>query len=145
MPGFTIGELSRRTRVNIETIRYFEKVGLIASPPRTRGGHRVYGKDHLRQLAFIRRARELGFTPAEVRGILQLGGPAGACCDEVREIASRHLETVRSKMADLARLDKLLACTIDRCSGGHSPGCAVIDMLEEDDKALHGADLQSLT
>lgn len=131
MSRFTIGQLSRRTGVNIETIRYFEKVGLIPSPPRTPGGHRVYGDDHLRGLAFIRRARELGFTPEEVRGILLLGGPTDARCDEVREIASRHLETVRGKLADLARLEKLLASTIDRCSGDHVPRCAVIDMIEQ--------------
>ena len=71
MASFTIGQLSRRTGVNIETIRYFEKVGLVASPPRTEGGHRIYGDDHLRALEFIRRARELGFTPDEVRGILR--------------------------------------------------------------------------
>lgn len=130
--GFTIGQLSRRTGVNIETIRYFEKVGLVASPPRTEGGHRVYDDDHLRALGFIRRARELGFTPEEVRGILTLGGPTNACCDEVRDIASRHLDTVRSKMADLARLEKLLASTIDRCSGDHVPRCAVIDMIEQE-------------
>ncbi|TFI58459.1 MerR family transcriptional regulator [Sphingomonas parva] len=132
MGSFTIGQLSRRTGVNIETIRYFEKVGLVPSPPRTEGGHRIYGNDHLRALGFIRRARELGFTPDEVRGILALGGPTNACCDEVREIASRHLETVRSKMADLARLETLLASTIDRCSGDHVPGCAVIDMIERE-------------
>ncbi|MGO4863299.1 MerR family DNA-binding protein, partial [Campylobacter jejuni] len=80
--------------------------------------------------SFIRRARELGFTPEEVRGILTLGGPTNACCDEVRDIASRHLETVRSKMADLARLEGLLASTIDRCTGDHVPRCAVIDMIE---------------
>lgn len=74
MGRHTVGQLSRRTGVNIETIRYFEKVGLIASPPRTEGGHRVYDDDHLRALSFIRRARELGFTPNEVRGILTLGG-----------------------------------------------------------------------
>jgi MerR family mercuric resistance operon transcriptional regulator len=129
--SFTIGQLSRKTGVNIETIRYFEKVGLIVSPPRTQGGHRVYDEDHLRALGFIRRARELGFTPREVRGILALGGPTNACCDEVREIASRHLDTVRSKMADLARLERLLATTIDRCSGDHVPFCPVIDMIEQ--------------
>lgn len=132
MASFTIGQLSRRTGVNIETIRYFEKVGLVASPPRTGGGHRIYGDDHLRALGFIRRARELGFTPDEVRGILALGGPTHACCDEVREIASQHLAIVRRKMADLARLEGLLASTIDRCSGDHVPHCAVIDMIEHE-------------
>lgn len=131
MGGYTIGQMSRRTGLNIETIRYFEKVRLVAAPPRTGGGHRVYDDDHLRALGFIRRARELGFTPEEVRGILALGGPTNACCDEVRAIASRHLETVRGKLADLARLEKLLASTIERCSGEHAPSCPVIDMIED--------------
>ena len=113
--GLAIGELSRRTGVNIETIRYFERVGIVATPPRTSGGRRVYGAGHVRVLGFIRGARELGFTPAEVRAILSLGGPAQASCSEVREIAAHHLERVRAKMADLAQLESLLATTIDRC------------------------------
>lgn len=131
MSRIPIGELSRRTGVNIETIRYFEKVGIIAAPPRTEGGHRVYDDEHVRALGFIRRARELGFTPHEVRAILNLGGPGKACCDEVREIAAHHLEQVRVKMADLAQLERLLASTIDHCSGGTAPDCAVIDMIED--------------
>ena len=131
MGSFTIGQLSRRTGVNVETIRYFERVGLIAAPPRTLGGHRVYGDDHLRALGFVRRARELGFSPDEVRGILALGGPGAASCREVQEIATRHLETVRRKMRDLARLEALLASTIERCSGDADPQCAVIEMIEE--------------
>lgn len=128
--NFTIGELSRRTGVNIETIRYFERIGTLATPSRTPGGHRVYDEGHFRALGFIRRARELGFTPKEVRGILTLGGPASACCDEVREIAAHHLQQVRAKMADLAHIERLLASTIERCSGDHAPDCAVIDMIE---------------
>lgn len=128
--NLSIGELSRKTGVKIETIRYFERIGMIATPPRTAGGHRVYGEEHLRALGFIRRARELGFAPEEVRGILSLGGPASACCDEVREIAAHHLDQVRSKMADLAHIERLLSLTIERCSGAHAPQCAVIDMIE---------------
>ena len=78
--SITIGELSRRTGVNIETIRYFERVGVLATPPRTSGGRRVYGTGHVRALGFVRRARELGFSPAEVRAILSLGGSAQASC-----------------------------------------------------------------
>ena len=128
--GLSRGELARRTGVNLETIRYFERVGMLAAPPRTQGGHRVYGDEHVRALGFIRRARDLGFTPEEVRAILALGGPGKASCGEVREIAVHHLEQVRAKMADLARLERLLAATIERCSGGRAPDCAVIDMLE---------------
>lgn len=131
MTKITIGELARRTRVHVETIRYFEKVGMLAVPPRTEGGHRVYDEKHVRSLVFIRRARELGFSPAEVRAILNLGGPGVASCYEVRTIASHHLEQVRVKMADLARLERLLASTIEQCSGGMAPDCAFIDLLED--------------
>ena len=129
--GIAIGELSRRTGVNIETIRYFERVGILPLPPRTGGGRRVYGTDHVRALGFIRRARELDFTPAEVRAILSLGGPTQVSCNEVREIAAHHLERVRVKMADLAQIESLLAATINRCEGGGAARCAVIDMLDQ--------------
>jgi MerR family mercuric resistance operon transcriptional regulator len=130
MGSLTIGALARRTGVNIETIRYFEKVGLLDKPDRTEGGHRVYFEHHVRALSFIKRSRDLGFTQDEVRAILKLGGPDGACCDEVRDIATLHLEKVRHKIADLARLEHLLATTVERCSGGHVPDCPVIDMLD---------------
>jgi MerR family mercuric resistance operon transcriptional regulator len=125
-----IGELSRRTGVNIETIRYYERVGMLSAPPRTQGGHRLYNADHVRTLAFIRRGRELGFGPEELRALLNLGGPGKASCAEVREIAARHLEDVRAKIADLTRLEKLLAATIDQCSGEIIQECPVIDMLD---------------
>ena len=130
MAGLSIGELARRTGVHIETVRYFEKVGLLEAPDRTEGGHGVYAEQHVRALRFIKRARELGITPKEVRAILGLGGHGKACCDEVQEIAVHHLEQVRSKITDLARLERLLASTVERCSGGHVPDCPVIDMLE---------------
>ena len=128
--GIAIGELSLRTGVNIETIRYFERVGVLAAPPRSRGGRRVYGAEHVRALGFIRRARDLGFSPAEVRAILSLGGPAAACSD-VREIASLHLERVRAKMADLAQLQELLAATILRCESDGAANCAVLELLDQ--------------
>ena len=128
--GLSRGELARRTGVNLETIRYFERVGMLAAPARTEGGHRIYGEEHVRALWFIRRAREIGFTPEEVRAILALGGPGKAGCAEVRDIAAHHLEQVRTKMADLAKIERLLATTIEHCSGGNAPECAVIDMLE---------------
>lgn len=130
MSRLSIGDLARRTGVHIETIRYLEKVGLLAEPDRTEGGHRLFDETHVRALGFIKRARELGFPPGDVRTMLALGGPGNACCDEVRSIAVHHLGQVRSKLADLARLERLLASTIERCSGGHVPDCPVIDMLD---------------
>ena len=124
------GELARRTGVNGETIRYFERIGVISEPQRTEGGHRVYDEGHVRTLSFVRRARGLGFSPAEVRAILDLGGPGKACCAEVQHIAERHLEQVRGKIADLREIEGLLAATVERCSGESEPVCAVIDLIE---------------
>ncbi len=127
----TRGELARRTGVHIETIRYFETIGVLAAPERTEGGHRIYDEGHVRTLSFVRRARNLGFTPQEVRAILALGGPGKADCAEVRTIAQHHLEQVQAKLADLVELERLLAATVEHCSGKSAPQCAVIDLIEE--------------
>jgi MerR family transcriptional regulator, mercuric resistance operon regulatory protein len=129
--GQSIGELSRATGVNIETIRYYERIKMLPVPRRTEGGHRVYGPVEMRSLAFIRRARELGFTLDEIRALLDLGGPGKASCRDVRKIAAHHLERIRSKIADLVELEKLLARTIAKCSGRIAPDCPVIDVLAD--------------
>lgn len=127
--GLTIGRLARLTQVNIETIRYYERIGMLPPPPRTAGGHRVYGAVEMHTLTFIRRARELGFALDEIRGLLALGGPGKASCAEVQAIASHHLEHIRAKIADLGRLEQILSATIAQCSGGGTPECPVIDVL----------------
>ena len=129
--SITRGDLARLTGVNAETIRYFERVGIVASPQRTEGGHRVYDQNHVRALSFIHRARGLGFSPDQVRAIVELGGPGKATCGEVREIASHHLEHVRAKITDLVEIERLLAMTIERCSGRPDTECAIIDMIEQ--------------
>jgi MerR family transcriptional regulator, mercuric resistance operon regulatory protein len=75
--GIMIGELSRLTGVHIETIRYYERIKMLPKPPRTVGGHRTYGSTHVRLLAFIKRSRELGFSPDDVRTLLRLGAREG--------------------------------------------------------------------
>jgi MerR family mercuric resistance operon transcriptional regulator len=128
--GLSIGELSRLTGVNIETIRYYEKIKMLPAPPRSGAGHRIYGSKETRVLAFIRRGRELGFNLDEVRALLDLGGPEKASCAEVREIAKHHLEDIRAKLADLKKLERLLAKTVARCSGKTAPDCPVLDILD---------------
>lgn len=128
--ALAIGELSRQTGVNIETIRYYEKIKLLPAPLRTEGGHRLYGPRERRTLAFIRRARELGFTLDEIRALLDLGGPGKASCAEVKQIATHHLDDIRAKIADLRKLERLLASTIAKCSGRKVPDCPVIDILD---------------
>ena len=128
--GVPVGELSRLTDVNIETIRYYEKIKMLPAPARTKGGHRVYGPKETRILVFIRRGRELGFTLDQIRTLLNLAAPGKASCREVRAIAARHLEDVRAKMADLEKLERLLAKTIKQCSGKAVPDCPVLDVLD---------------
>jgi MerR family mercuric resistance operon transcriptional regulator len=125
-----IGELSRLSGVNIETIRYYERIKMLPPPPRTASGRRVYGATDLRFLVFIRRSRELGFSLDEIRALLRLGAPGMASCSEVKEIAARHLEDIRAKLGDLKKLEHLLSKTVARCSGKTAPDCPVLDILD---------------
>ncbi len=128
--GLSIGELSRRTGVHIETIRYYEKIRMLPAPPRTTGGRRVYGESQMRVLAFIRRARELGFCIDDIRNLLALTEPEHVSCAQVREIAAAHLTNVRTKLANLSQLEDILSRTIAKCAGGPTPACPVLDMLD---------------
>ena len=101
----SIGELSRHCGVNIETIRYYERIKMLPPPPRAANGRRVYGQAEKRTLAFIRRSRDLGFTLGEIRALLALGGPERASCSDVHKIANAHLANVRGKLSDLVRLE----------------------------------------
>jgi len=130
LDGIPIGELSRRTGVNIETIRYYEKIKMLQPPPRTEGGRRVYGPAETRVLVFIRRGRELGFGLEDIRALLDLAGPGKASCADVRKIAAYHLDDIRTKIADLRKLERLLAKTIAQCSGSRVPDCPVLDILD---------------
>ncbi|WP_119460076.1 MerR family transcriptional regulator [Rhodospirillaceae bacterium SYSU D60014] len=127
-----IGELSGRTGVNIETVRYYEKIGLVPPPARTEGGHRAYEDAHVARLTFIRRARELGFTLDEVRSLLKLvdGGHAYACAD-VRAVTVEHLDDVRQKIRDLKRLEQTLNGIASRCEGGAVLDCPIVEALFE--------------
>ena len=128
--GIQIGELSRRTGCNIETIRYYERIALLPAPVRSAGRYRVYDTADVRRLAFIRRARELGFTLDEIRTLLALSenDEQGACA-EVRELAAGHLAEVRAKIADLRAMERVLADAVRRCAPGELPGCPIIDAL----------------
>ena len=126
----SIGELSRRAGVNIETIRYYERINMLPHPPRTASGRRVYGEVETRKLAFVRRARELGFTLDEIRALLALSTRHGhQACVEVRELAARHLADVRAKIADLRAIEGLLADAVKRCDEGEPAACPLVDAL----------------
>ena len=107
--ALSIGELSRIARVNIETIRYYERIDMLPVAPRTTSGRRVYGSVETRTLTFIRRSRERGFSLDQIRALLALSAKNGqAACTEVREVAARHLAEVRAKIADLRAMARVL-------------------------------------
>jgi MerR family mercuric resistance operon transcriptional regulator len=133
--SLTIGQLAAAAGVNLETVRYYERIKLMPPPARTASGYRAYEEGHIRRLAFIRRARELGFSIEQIRALLALAEPSRISCAEVREIAHAHLDDVRLKLADLARLEGILGDTISRCSGDPAPPCPVLDMLARPERA----------
>ena len=126
---FTIGELSKRTGVNIETIRYYEKIGAMPNPPRTAAGYRVYGEDLLKRLMFIRRCRQLGFSMAEIHQLLGLVDAHGYTCAEVQALTLEHAEMVKQKIQDLNSLEKTLRGIASQCTGKKVPECPIIDAL----------------
>jgi len=128
--GMAIGELSQLSGVHVETIRYYERIKMLPKPPRTAGGRRAYGTTHLRVLSFIKRSRELGFSPDQVRTLLRIGGPDKARCCDVRDIATNHLNDVRAKITDLRKLERLLAKTVAKCTGTTAPVCPILDILD---------------
>lgn len=126
--GLTIGELARQAAVNVETIRYYERRGLLAEPPRTRAGYRLYGDDARWRLDFICRAKQLGFTLTEIRDLLDAGG---ASVDDVVRAARRKLAEVEEKMAALAGLQCRLQRLVERCETGDEFGCVTLEVSTE--------------
>ncbi len=130
MDRITIGKVSSITSCNIETIRYYEKEGLLPHPGRTSGGHRVYAQAHIERIVFIRRCRELGFSMAEVRDLLTLEDKNIATCEKVKSIADKHLQDIASKISDLKRMQKTLKSLVEQCSGEEIPDCPILDALQ---------------
>ncbi len=129
--AITIGALSRRTGVKVETIRYYERIGVLPRPDRTEGGHRSYDETQLKRLGFVRRARELGFALQDVRALLALVDGGDYSCAEVRDVTLQHLRAVRRRIADLRRMEQVLRAMAAECDGGQVPDCPIIDALFE--------------
>ncbi len=128
-PSFTIGQLSKRTGANIETIRYYERIGLLPMPLR-QGRYRSYHGTDVRRLGFVCRSRELGFSIKEVRALLDLAAGGHKNCAEARDLAAIHLLDVRSRIADLRRMERTLATTVRACDAGDEAGCPLFETLD---------------
>jgi len=129
-PGaFPIGALSRRTGVNVETIRYYERAGLLRKPERSAGGYRTYGPADAQRLLFIRRTRDLGFSLENVRQLLGVADRKSRSCRAVHALAARHLAEIQAKIVDLRRMEKVLAEMVAACAEGTLPDCPLLDAL----------------
>ncbi|MFN3723985.1 MAG: MerR family transcriptional regulator [Paracoccaceae bacterium] len=122
-------DLARATGCNLETIRYYEGAGILPPPARTDAGHRTYGAADVQRLRFVLRARELGFSLDDIRGLLGLGDGALRSCAEVKEKTEVHLAEVRAKIVDLQRIEAVLSHTASQCTGASVPECAVLSSL----------------
>jgi DNA-binding transcriptional MerR regulator len=129
MDVLTIGQLGLATDTKIETIRYYEKIGLLPEPRRTPGNYRSYSAEHVQRLSSIRRARELGFSIEDVRELLKLAAHGEEPCTEVDQLVARHLEITEKKIEALTRLRRELRDTLDSCKGGRIAECRVIQAL----------------
>lgn len=127
--GVQRAELARRTGSNLETVRYYEKVGLLPAPPRTAGGYRTYDATHERRLRFVLRARQLGFPLDEIRELLRLVDERGRPCAEASAVAVAHLNDVRAKIADLRRMERVLRDVVAQCADGTRLDCPLIETL----------------
>lgn len=124
-----IGELAQLTGTKVETIRYYERAGLLAEPGRTAGNYRAYGPDHLARLSFVRRARDLGFTLDQIRELLALADDGTRSCAAVDAIANTHRAGIDRKIADLTALRGELDRMIGSCRQGTVADCRIIEML----------------
>lgn len=130
----SIGTLAKRTGTKVQTIRYYEQIGLLPEPGRTDGGQRRYGEDDLDRLAFIRHARQLGFTLQAIRELLDLSDNPARSCAEVDRIAHRQLKEVEARIARLEALRKELRRMVRECRRDTVSDCRVLEVLRD-----HGA------
>ncbi len=136
MQTYSIGELSGKTEVKPETIRYFEKIGLLTVADRLPNGYRRYGKDHLRQLGFIQRCRKLGFSQAVIRDLVDVFEHAqNHTRAEVKSITTSHLEEIRGKIAELSELERSLSSLSEQCDGRDAPAsqCPILAALSKEE------------
>ena len=133
IPFITIGALSKRTGVHVETIRYYERIGILPKPDRSPGGQRLYPEQYRWRLAFVRRARDLGFSLDDVRALLQLTGGQPMACAKVKGITEMHIADIRQKISELNQLDRMLSAIVTQCKGEEASDCPILDTLANTD------------
>jgi DNA-binding transcriptional MerR regulator len=133
MQAWRIGDLAARTGTSAPTIRYYEQIGLLRRAARQGGGHRVYTRDDVERLTFIRRCREFGFSIDQVRTLVSIVQDPNSSCMEARTMAADHLGAVRAKIRELKALERSVVAFVrscdTSCAGGPGPACVILDDL----------------
>jgi len=127
--ALTIGDLGAATDTKVETIRYYERIGIMPAPKRSDGNYRMYRAEHVEQLRFIRRSRALGFNLDQVRELLSLSDNRNRSCEAVDEIARENLADIDRKMGDLKVLRRELAALLHQCQRGAIAECRIIKAI----------------
>lgn len=130
--GYSIGQLARQSGVHLETIRYYERIGVMPEPDRLPNGYRQYELKHLKRLNFIHKARDLGFNLKTIQQMLSMVDEHDLSCGEIHDITVEQLAQIDAKMSRLAKLSDVLKVMSEKCSCGEVPECPVIDALFDD-------------
>ncbi len=139
--SYKIGEAARRSGVSKDTIRYYEKRGIISKPQRRRSGYRIFTKHHIKQLQFVKRSQELGFTLREIKELLELRRDGNTDCSTFKEEAEEKHALVAQKIKHLNQIKQTLAELIDSCSGeGAKEDCPILRALEGKNNVLEELD-----
>ncbi len=124
-----IGEISKKTGVHIETIRYYERIKIMPNPARSEAGQRFYTKEQEKRLSFIRRARELDFSLGEIRYLLHAAEEESPSCADVEKFSKKHLSLIQGKIKDLRAMEKTMKNLLSECQGNRALGCPLIEVL----------------
>ncbi|KLU65759.1 mercuric resistance operon regulatory protein [Desulfosporosinus acididurans] len=131
MKGLKIGQVAKEACVNIETIRYYERLKLISEPERTESGYRFFSPEVVQRIRFIKRSKDLGFTLAEIQKLLALTESVGNTCDEVKEFATLKLNEIELKIRDLQKIQSVMQDLLGKCAEGQNSVCPIIKRLQE--------------
>ncbi|HEX9867711.1 MAG TPA: MerR family DNA-binding protein [Candidatus Tectomicrobia bacterium] len=131
MDGLTIGDVAKEAKVNIETLRYYERRGLLTSPPRSLSNYRLYTEDTVRRVRFIKGAQELGFSLKEILDLLSLQAEPETSCEDIRERAEAKITDIEAKIASLQAMKHALAKLVTECSGsGPITDCPILESFD---------------
>ena len=138
MSELTIGQIARRAGIGIETIRFYERKGLIEEPPRKESGYRQYNEDAVTRLAFIQQAKTLGFSLNEIHELLSLRKSPGVTSREIKQLAEAKLADIENKIRMLRRMQRTLKKLVEKCPGhGPTSDCPILDALDHSTKHDH--------